>query len=152
MSESTLSTCAQELEANLNQETALYEQLCELARETELAAKREDNEAVGELMQRKSGLIAELQRISAVTDRLKQDFATYRDVPDEIHKRVSEMLRRAATVLEELLNVERTSEKPLRAMKDSIQAELREAGRGRQVLKGYRQAREIEPRFMDKRQ
>jgi len=151
VSEPALATCAQELEANLNAETALYDQLRELARETEKAAQHQDNDAVAELMNRKNGLVAELKRVSVETDRLRQEFARYRDVPDEIQTRVSAARGRAATVLQELLDIERGIEEPLRSMKDSTQAELREAARGRRVLNGYRQERETEPRFMDKR-
>ena len=151
MSQSTLSTCAEELEAHLNDETALYEQLCEIARAAELAARQPDGEAVSELMNKKQEVVAELQRISKVTDRLRKDFAGYPEVPDEIHARVLEALGRAEAVLVKLLDIERASEKPLLAMRDSIQAELHEVARGRQSLQGYRPKRETEPRFMDKR-
>lgn len=151
MSEQALAACAQELEVNLKAEMALYEQLRDLARETELAVRRDDNEAVAELMTRKNGVITELRRVSAATDRLRQDFVRYPDVPDDIQKRVSEALGRAAGVLEELLVLERGIEQPLRSMMDSTQAELWEAARGRRLIEGYRPARVTEPRFMDKR-
>jgi SMC interacting uncharacterized protein involved in chromosome segregation len=152
VSEEELAACVQELEANLNAEAALYEQLREIARETELAARREDNEAVGELMKSKNGVIDELRRVSGTTDRLRQDFAGYRDVPIEIQAKVSEALGRTEALLEEVLEFERGIEEPLRSMKDSIRAELHEAVRGRRLLNGYRQAPVTEPRFMDKRQ
>ncbi len=151
MSEQALAACAKELEANLNAEMALYEQLRELARETELAARRADNEAVAELMTRKNDVITELRRVSAATDSLRQDLARHPDVPADIQSRVSEALGRTAGVLEELLVIERGIEQPLRSMMGSTQAQLWEAARGRRLIEGYRPARVTEPRFMDKR-
>jgi hypothetical protein len=151
VSEQALATCAQELEERLNAETALYEQLRELARETAQAAERRDTDAVGQLMNRKNGLVDELRHVSEVTDRLRQDFAGYSDVPDEVRTRVSAARSRAETALQELLDIERGIEEPLRSMQDSTEAGLLEAARGRRVLNGYRQERETEPRFMDKR-
>jgi nicotinate-nucleotide pyrophosphorylase len=151
VSEPALAACAQELEVNLNAETALYEQLRELARETDLAARRDDNEAVAELMTRNNDVITELRRVSAATDSLRQDFGRYTDVPDKIQSRVSEALARAVGALEELLVLERGIEQPLRSIMDSTQAKLWEAARGRRLIERYRPARVTEPRFMDKR-
>jgi hypothetical protein len=139
------------LEASLNQETALYEQLLELAREVERAAGREDAQDVCELMARKNALLAKLRDTSEMTDRLRQEFASHESVPDKMHIRVSEALERTSAVLEELLRVERATEQPLAAIRGSIQKELSEAGRGRRLLEGYRVRRAMEPQFMDKR-
>ena len=70
MAEPTLLQCVQELEGSLNDETVIYEKLEEIAREIRLAVERHDDDALGVLLERKKGIIAELKPIAETTVRL----------------------------------------------------------------------------------
>jgi hypothetical protein len=152
VAEPTLSQCVQELEGSLNNETVIYEKLAEVAREIRLAVERHDDGALGVLLERKRGIIAELKPIAETTVRLRQELAVYTEVPDDIRARASEALGRARSALETLLGLELANEESLRAVTSSIGAELVEIGRGRRLLEGYRGTRETEALFLDKRQ
>ena len=152
MAEPTLLQCVQELEGSLNDETVIYEKLEEIAREIRLVVERHDDDALGVLLERKKGIIAELKPIAETTVRLRQELAGYAEVPDDIRARASEALGRARSALEALLGLELANEESLRAVTSSIGAELVEIGRGRRLLEGYRRTRETESLFLDKRQ
>lgn len=152
MAEPTLSRCVQELERSLNNETVMYGKLAEIAREIRLALERHDDDALGELLERKRGLVAELKPIAETTVRLRQELAGYAEVPDDVRARASEALGCARDALEALLGLELANEESLRAVTSSLQAELVEIGRGRRLLQGYRGTREIDSLFLDKRQ
>jgi DNA-binding XRE family transcriptional regulator len=151
MPESALSECVRKLEANLDKETALYEKLANVARETAVALERNDSDAVTELLTTKRGMIAELRNTAETTDALREELADYEEVPQDMQDRASDALKRARSALETLLVLERANGESFRAVTDTTRAELADIARGRRLLDGYRAARDTTPLFMDKR-
>jgi hypothetical protein len=147
----TLSQCVQDLARSLGNETATYEKLGDIAREIRSAVERSDDGALGELLERKRNIIAELKPVAETTARLREELAGHSEVPGDLQERASEALGRARSALEALLELELANEESLRAVTGSMRAELVEIGRGRRLLEGYRGSRETEPLFMDKR-
>ena len=151
MAERTLSQCVQELQGSLRNETALYEKLADIAGEIRSAVERNDDGALGELLERKRNIISELKPVAETTAHLREELAAHPHVPADLQARASEALGRARGALEALLGLELANEEALRAVTGSIREELVEIGRGRRLLEGYRGSRETEPLFMDKR-
>ena len=136
---------------HLNEETALYERLADIARKTALAVQHHDGEAVSELLVSKKNAIGELRPVSETTDRLRRELGDYQEVSDDMRARASEALKRARSALEVVLGLERENEESLRVATGSIRAELIEIAHGRRLLEGYGAMRQTEPLFMDKR-
>ena len=151
MPESTLSRCVQELEGSLDNETAIYEKLADIARDIGSAVERRDDDAVSKLLEKKKRMIAELRPVAERTIRLREQLAGHPEVPGDIGASASEALGRARGALEVLLGLERANEESLRTVTSSMRAELVEIARGRRLLEGYRGTRETEPLFVDKR-